>query len=245
MAKISLTQLREKYQSNELSLNEKISLLRLENEFLLNEKLSEEFQFDEIIDTILGYNDFGKLEKKRNNEGILSAVGYAKWSKKTLSDGYSSSYNDIKLIFKEIEIKSGDVFVDIGSSYGRVGNIVGANYPNTQFLGYEIVRERAIEAQRVAKLLQLSNVNYFCTDVSASEFNIPEANWFFLYDSLNNESLAKILEKISMINSNRKARLIVKFGGGLLKYTRSPYLELVFKSKKRKTIGEFWVYQIK
>ena len=47
-------------------------------------------------------------------------------------------------------MKDGDTFVDIGSGYGRVGCVVGVNFPNSRFLGYEIVQERVIEAQRVA-----------------------------------------------------------------------------------------------
>lgn len=206
----------------------------------------EDREFDDIVDQILGYKDLSQIENSRNaSREILSKLGKAKWSHGSGSDGYSSSYRDIKAVLKASGMKDGDTLVDIGSSYGRVGCVVGANFPNSPFVGYEIVQERVTEAQRVAELLQLDNVSYYCQDVSAGDFEIPQADWFFLYDSLNDETITHIIEKIFKKEENHNARLIVKYTGDFPEYEESPYLELVSKNESEATFGESWIYRFK
>lgn len=199
-----------------------------------------------MVDRILGYGNLKKIEAIRDDKAAShSSLGEAKWSKQSSSDGYSSSYRNIKIILEAVGIKDGDVFVDIGSSYGRVGCVVGTNFPNVRFLGYEIVQERVAEAQRVAEFLQFENVNYFHTDISAEDFVIPEADWFFLYDSLNDKTLESILTKISKNKASREVHLIAKYTGDLNKYAKSPYLEFISKNGENGSFGECWLYRFK
>ena len=190
--------------------------------------------------------DLRFIEKERKNqEPETSRLGEAKWSKLSASDGFSSAYRNIKAILKASEMKDGDRFVDIGSSYGRVGCVVGANFPNTRFIGYEIVPERLAEAERIAETLELHNVSYFLEDVSADEFRMPEADWYFLYDSLNTDTLNYILEKMHTTLKNREARIIAKYTGNLRKYAGSPYLKLISKTGAKDSFGECWFYGFK
>lgn len=239
-----------------LSIVERISLLLLNNDLStshLNRGIYEaglsaleDNEFDVFVDQILGYGNLPKIENERKHkEPARSALGKAKWSAQSASDGFSSSYRNIKAILKASGMQDGDTFVDIGSGYGRVGCVVGANFPNSRFLGYEIVPERVIEAQRIAELLELNKLSYFCKDVSADDFTLPVADWFFLYDSLNDKTLAHILKKICHTKGNRNARLIAKYTGNLNRYSKSPYLELISKTEVKDCFGKCWFYRFK
>ncbi len=245
----------EEQKSEELSISDRKSILLIDNDSLPSDasrgveeidlSILEDREFDALVDRIIGYKYLSKIESTRKDQPLLSKQGEAKWSKKSPVDGYSSSYRDIKEILKVSGMKDGDSFVDIGSSFGRVGCVIGANFPNTQFSGYEIVPERVAEAQRIADFLQLDNVNYFHADVSADHFEIPEADWFFFCDPLDGDELAYTLQKIHNRVSNKEVRLIAKYTGGLNKYAKSPYLEFISKTGKEGTIGECWFYRFK
>ncbi|MGK0176422.1 MAG: hypothetical protein ACJAYS_001068 [Lentimonas sp.] len=246
----------EEQKSGDLSISDRKAVLLLNNDSLLPDPEREiegidlsklnDYEFDAIADRILGYSDLSQIESARKNQMPESSLlDGANWNKPTSPDGYSSSYRPIKAILKASGMKDGDTFVDIGSSYGRVGCTVGVNFPNSRFLGFEIVKERVIEAQRVAEFLQLHNVNYFDTDVSADDFTIPKADWFFLYNPLNKEALAQILKKIHHSKENREARLIAKYTGDLDKYAKSPYLEFISKIGKQGNFDACWFYRFK
>ena len=204
------------------------------------------YAFDAIADRILGYSDLSQIESSRNNHTAdTSLTGEANWSQPTSPDGYSSSYRHIKAILKTSGMKDGDTFVDIGSSYGRVGCTVGVNFPKSCFWGYEIVEERVAEAQRVAEFLQLHNVSYYHADVSADNFEIPQADWFFLFNPLGKEALARVLKKIYQASRSREVRLIAKYTGDLDKYAKSPYLELIKKIGEPGNFDACWFYRFR
>jgi hypothetical protein len=242
----------ENQQSGDLSISDRKAVLLLDNDSLPPElnggadgiDLSglSNYEFDAVADRILGYGDLSQIESARNSH--LSET-LASWSKPTSPDGYSSSYRSIKKILKASGMKDGDSFVDIGSSYGRVGCTVGVNFPRSRFLGYEIVAERVIEAQRVAKFLRLDNVSYYHADVSADNFKLPEADWFFLFNPLDKEALTRILGKIYHSTKNRTVRLIAKYTGDLDKYAKSPYLELISTIGEPGNFDACWFYRFK
>ena len=142
----------EKHGLQNLSIADRRSVLLLDNDSVLpNPESGTEGVdlsaldcdgLDVTIDQILGYKNLSEIEKERENtDPEKSRFGEAKWSEQSACDGFGSSYRDIKAILKASGMKNGDTFVDIGSSYGRVGCVVGANFPNSRFLGYEIVNE--------------------------------------------------------------------------------------------------------
>lgn len=240
-----------------LGSRERRSILLLDSDSVILEsgEHAEEFdlstlkdrKFDRLVDAILGYEDLNKIERSRGStRTIVSSLGKAKWSRKSRSNGFSSSYRDIKAILSASGMKDGDTFVDLGASYGRVGCVIGANFPNTQFIGYEIVPERCVEAQRIAKFLQIEDtVNYFCNDISADDFTMPDADWYFLYDSLNNKTLSHIFEKIYRTGNNPNARLIAKYTGSRSIYSDSPYLEFISSIDGVRSFGNCWFYRFK
>jgi len=241
---------------SDLTIAEKRFILQFDNDSLFFEPnkglgnmdfaMLKDKEFNRIVDQILGYRDFRQIEKARKVSWFgNSTLGKARWSGRSRSDGFSSSYRNIKTILKASGMKDGDTFVDIGSSYGRVGCVIGANFPNTRFIGYEIIRERFVEAQRVAELLKFDNVSYLCEDVSADDFTMPQADWFFLYDSLNKKTLARVLEKISRSVNNKDAQLMAKYNGNSSRYTDSPYLDFIAKTEDKDSFAQCWFYRFK
>ena len=239
-----------------LSISDRKAVLLLDNDSLppdpegnsegIDLSALDNYTFDAIADRILGYGDLSQIENVRKDRMLeSSSLDEASWSQPTSPDGYSSSYRPIKAILKASGMKDGDTFVDIGSSYGRVGCTVGVNFPNSRFLGFEIVRERVTEAQRVADFLQLHHVIYYHADVTADDFTIPEADWFFFFNPLNKEALVRILEKIYHSKGNREIHLIAKYTGDLDKYAKSPYLELISAIGEPGNFDACWFYRFR
>jgi hypothetical protein len=67
-------------------------------------------------------------------------------------------YTELRFILSTLNYPNTADFslVDLGSAYGRLAFVLNTHYPNAQFTGFEAVKERAIEGQRVIELHKLT-----------------------------------------------------------------------------------------
>lgn len=105
---------------------------------------------------------------------------------------YSEIFKIIQAI-SHFEIKS---IADFGCAYGRVGIVASALFPECQFHGYEIVRERANEAKRVYRSLNLINHQIKKCNILDDDFVLPKVSVYFIYDFSHVEHIKKILNKL-------------------------------------------------
>ncbi len=150
-------------------------------------------------------------------------------------------YSEMSKIFQLLKLKPYQHVVDLGAAYGRMGALIGGLYPKALFTGYEYVKARVDEGNRVYKELGLHNCKLIQQDLFAKDFELPEADIYFIYDYGHVEHIEHTLSQISKIATKRPVRLIVRG-----KYTREiisrnhPWLDLAYEGK---SAGPYGIYQ--
>lgn len=117
-------------------------------------------------------------------------------------------YAELIRICQKLELKTGEIVVDLGAGYGRLGIVLRELHPGVEFLGIECVPERVEEGKRVHGL------NLVQGDLTHSEFLPPEANHYFIYDFGKVSHIRDLLKKLSMI-ADRKKITITGRGKGI------------------------------
>jgi precorrin-6B methylase 2 len=103
-------------------------------------------------------------------------------------------------------LKSQDIrtIIDIGAGYGRVGIVSSVLFPDANFIGYEIVKERQIEGERVFRKYGIKSGTLVLQNVLDPDFNIPSADVYFIYDFSEKEDITEVLLKIGKSNKSKK-----------------------------------------
>ncbi len=141
--------------------------------------------------------------KKRHYKGTQTWIGL---HPQALQTPYSDIYEALSLI-KNLEIKH---VVDIGAGYGRVGIVSSVLYPDAKFTGYEIVKQRQVEGNRIFKKLGINNSEIELGNVLDLDFNLPEAEIYFIYDFSEQEDVFQILRTLSSMSQNKIFYLIAR-----------------------------------
>lgn len=178
-------------------------------EFFFNDSELTQREHSKSIDQFLGfrilrierkliqqYRSFFTDESKISNkklhcEGGETGESWVGLNPQVLLTPYSELY-EIFDILRETQIKS---IVDIGCAYGRVGIVARAFFPLSHFTGYEIVKKRITEAQRISTLYNL-NLNILNQNVLDEDFELPDSSIYFIYDFSHFMHIRAILSKL-------------------------------------------------
>ena len=106
-------------------------------------------------------------------------------------------YSEITHFFSYLKNQKITNVVDFGAGYGRIGIVLSALYPNACFTGFEVVKDRSDEGERVFELLGLENCKIINTNILSEEFIVPKADIYFIYDFSDPHDLRVILKKLS------------------------------------------------
>jgi predicted RNA methylase len=161
----------------------------------------------DVLDELFGL-DYGQDQamdfSARAGERIFAGAGR----------GVQSSYLSLFMALNQLPRRP-SLMIDLGSGYGRVGLVAGLFNSNWSFQGYEYVEHRVRTAQSACERLGLNpRVRFSTQDLSASDFELPEADVYYLYDPFSKATYERVL---SSINKNRLYRqtLVVAKGGAL------------------------------
>ncbi len=141
--------------------------------------------------------------KKQHYEGTQAWIGLH-------PQALLTPYCDIFDALKEIDILEDGHVVDIGAGYGRVGIVLSSLFPRAKFTGYEIVRQRQVEANRVFDKLGLDNAYMSLCDVLDEDFDLPRASAYFIYDFSEQEDIYYILKTLKQRVGDYEFFLITK-----------------------------------
>ncbi len=108
---------------------------------------------------------------------------------------FQTSYHDLKAMFELIRPKAGERIVDLGAGYGRMGIYLHHFYPQTEFLGVEIVKERVDEGNRVLVALGASDKKLAAIDLDKLT-KLPLGDIFFIYDFGSVAHIERVLEQL-------------------------------------------------
>lgn len=158
------------------------------------------------IDNLFGF-EIGKIEqgllkkyqayykitdqknKKQHYQGTQTWIGI---HPQTLQTPYEDILKALTVL-KNIEVTR---VVDIGAAYGRVGLLTSCIFPNASFIGYEILKKRVLEGNRIFKKNNLNNCKLLEENVLNADFIFPKAEVFFIYDFSEPEHIEYILRKL-------------------------------------------------
>ncbi len=155
--------------------------------------------FDQVLD--LNYLANEKTSEDTKKERLYEGAGL----------GVQSSYATTLNTIRYLNPKSGTRFVDLGSGYGRVGLVLGLLRSDVQFTGYEFVEDRVQIANDSADRFGLDqHVHFYTQDLSASDFKIPEAEFYYIFDSFTDETYKYVLDQLVNIARNMKVKIITK-----------------------------------
>ncbi len=142
-------------------------------------------------------------EKKKHFPGCEAWIGLDPGALQT-------PYSEIFHAFNFLKDFKVDRIVDIGAGYGRVAFVMNAVFPYCEFIGFEIVKKRQAEGQRVFDNMCFPNSSLVNENVLNSAFELPSADIYFIYDFSESGDLDIILKQLDRIRAHRSFYLIAK-----------------------------------
>ncbi len=106
-------------------------------------------------------------------------------------------YSEIFQYFCALKDYRIEKIIDFGCAYGRVAIVSSAVFKDSHFFGYEVIKERANEGNRVLKKLGLKNSHIYYEDILEDSFKIEKADVYFIYDFSDPIQQKVILDKLS------------------------------------------------
>lgn len=138
-------------------------------------------------------------------------------------------YSELKKMCELIRPAPFETIVDLGAGYGRMGLVLKALYPEVNFIGYEYVASRVEEGQRVLKNLECYRSLLVVQDLTSSEFELPDAEYYFVYDYGTVQHIRQTLKQLECLADHRKFKVIARGKGtrSLIQYEH-PWLADVY-----------------
>jgi SAM-dependent methyltransferase len=136
----------------------------------------------------------------------------------------NSPYDELDLLFADVEIAPSDVIVDVGCGKGRSLNWLLDRYPENRIYGIELDPE--ICARTARRLRRRSKVTIVCGD--ASELLPPEGTLFYLFNPFDGAVMARFAAALLERRSGKGATIV---------YYNAKYLE-PFRADARFSVRE-------
>lgn len=135
------------------------------------------------------------------HQGIQTWVGLDQ-------DTLQTPYAECLKILQLLKLRPYQHVVDLGAGYGRLGVVIGCLYPKNFFTGYEFVKARVDEGNRIYIEYGLISSQLIQQDLSHQKFTLPEADVYFIYDYGEVEHIERNLNQIKIISYKRPILLV-------------------------------------
>lgn len=122
-------------------------------------------------------------------------------------------YAELKQICELVKPTAGNLVLDLGAGYGRLGIVLNDLCPESNFLGYELVGERVTEANRVYQEMDLKRARMLQLDLTNADFELPAADIYFIYDYGKPVHIQKTLEQLSQMADHQKFKVVARGSG--------------------------------
>jgi hypothetical protein len=138
-------------------------------------------------------------------------------------------YSELKEMCELLRPRRHETIVDLGAGYGRMGLVLKALYPDVNFIGYEYVSARVKEGQRILEKFECHRSQLLEQDLTAKEFNLPLAEYYFVYDYGTLQHIRDTLKQFEKLADHHKFKIIARGKGtrSLIQYEH-PWLADVY-----------------
>lgn len=119
-------------------------------------------------------------------------------------------YSEIYRILQLLKLRPYQHVVDLGAAYGRMGIVMNGLFIKNTFTGYEFVRARVDEGNRVYQDLNMTKSKLITADLSDPNFELPEADVYFIYDYGQVEHIDRTLNQIRAVSEKRPVKIVVR-----------------------------------
>jgi precorrin-6B methylase 2 len=119
-------------------------------------------------------------------------------------------YSECLRILQLLKIRPYQHVVDLGAAYGRMGIVIGGLYIKNSFTGFEYVKSRVDEGNRVYKELGMSRSKLVTQDLFDKGFEMPEADIYFIYDYGQVEHIDHTLKQLEAVAQKRPIKVVVR-----------------------------------
>ncbi len=153
-------------------------------------------------------------------------------------------YSEIYRILQLLKLKPYQHVVDLGAAYGRMGVVIGGLFIKNIFTGFEFVSSRVDEGNRIYNDLNLTKSKLVEADLAGENFEIPEADVYFIYDYGQVEHIDRTLRQIRDVSVKRPVKVVVrgKFTRKIIA-DRHEWLDLTYEGKLEELFSLYHAYQ--
>ena len=142
--------------------------------------------------------------KKKHYKGTQTWIGL---HPQALQTPYCDIYGALRFLDESVDINH---VVDIGAGYGRVGLVLNSLVPEARFTGYEILKQRAQEGNRVYSKFNLNKCQIKLENVLEEGFDLPDADIYFIYDFSEKDDINQVLRSLKSRQDRLKFYLIIR-----------------------------------
>lgn len=169
-------------------------------------------QVNEIEESLYHAAKALRPEGDLSNLGHVLHQGHQTWvglAPETLQ----TPYRELVRVCELLQPNASDLMVDLGAGYGRLGIVLNHFYPDVLFEGYELVPERVAEGNRVFEQFNCDKARLHTQDLTASDFVIPQASFYFIYDYGKVAHIRETLKQIEKFTEKGSFKVIARGKG--------------------------------
>lgn len=175
---------------------------------------------DSFIDRILGLRSL-EISEQESSSSLHLKDPYAYWG--APPDALLTPYSTISKIMRYFAPREGQTVIDLGTAFGRPGIFLGIMKPGVKFVGYEFLKDRVSEGQRVVESLGLSNnIHLVKKDLNDPDLDLSAGDHFFIYNGFSEQLEQKIMSDLERLSKHKQIRVL---------HWRNSSSEGVFKSR--------------
>lgn len=117
-------------------------------------------------------------------------------------------YTEFRALVEKLRPAPNTTIVDLGAGYGRLAFVLARHAPEVNFVGYELVRTRVDEGNRIFEKHALTRAKLLAEDLADPTFSPVAAEFYFLYDYGSRTAIEKTLQDLRKIAQSRPITVV-------------------------------------
>lgn len=153
-------------------------------------------------------------QESRQNQDFKDSIGIEKpqtWSHLDPQQ-FQTPYCELRCVLHQLNPKPQERIIDLGCGYGRMGFILHRHYPECDFVGFEFDSTRVKIAQKAFERFKAPQseprVRIQEQDLTQTDFQLPEASLYFLFDYGETASIRKTLRDLQNLALRKSIKVV-------------------------------------